>query len=281
MQRALSTHLFVNHRLTTVWLDRIWDAGIPLVEIFCARQHLDYHDKAQINELGHWFRDTELKVHSLHAPMYTDEIWGRSGPHAVISITEPVKAKRLGMVEEIKRALEIAEVVPFRYLIQHLGVGGEEFDEAKVDAAFSALEELRLFAQQRGVEILLENTPNGLSSAQRLLTFFELTHMNLNVCLDVGHANMKGSVETEYKLLRQRIRSTHIHDNNGKEDAHLFPLGSDGGTIDWARTMALLRSQDNQYPLLLELREVPGMPQPIRAAREVLDRLEELGAASE
>ena len=277
MQRALSTHLFVNHRLTTVWLDRIWDAGIPLVEIFCARQHLDYRDKAQINELGHWFRDSELKVHSMHAPMYSDDVWGRSGPHAVISITEPVKGTRLRMVEEIKRALEIAEVVPYRYLIQHLGVGGEEFDEAKVDAAFSALEELRLFAQQRGVELLLENTPNGLSSAERLLTFFELTHMHLNVCLDVGHANMKGSVESEYKLLRSRIRSTHIHDNNGRDDSHLFPMGSDGGTIDWPRTMSLLRSTADQYPLVLELREVPGMEQPIRAARSVLDRLEELG----
>ena len=66
MQRALSTHLFANHRLTTVWLDRIWQADIPLVEIFCARQHLDYRDKAQISDLGHWFRDAQLKVHSLH-----------------------------------------------------------------------------------------------------------------------------------------------------------------------------------------------------------------------
>src|SRR6202140_5428839 len=94
MQRALSTHLFVNHRLTTVWLERIWSAGIPLVEIFCAPQHLDYHNRMQISELGHWFRDSQLKLHSLHAPMYTDEIWGRSGPQAVINITEPVKTKR-------------------------------------------------------------------------------------------------------------------------------------------------------------------------------------------
>ena len=71
MKRALSTHLFVNHRLTTVWLDRIWNAGIPLVEIFCARQHLDYRDRAQIAELGHWFHDSELKLHSLHSPMYS------------------------------------------------------------------------------------------------------------------------------------------------------------------------------------------------------------------
>src|SRR5690348_8394209 len=151
MQRALSTHLFVNHRLTTVWLERIWAAGIPLVEIFCARQHLDYHNRMQISELGHWFRDSELKLHSLHSPMYNDEIWGRSGPHAVITITEPVKAQRLHMVDEIKRAIEIAEVIPFRYLIQHIGVGEEAFDMRKVDAAFSALEELRMFASQRGV----------------------------------------------------------------------------------------------------------------------------------
>ncbi len=63
------------------------------MEIFCARQHLDYRDKAQIAELGHWFRDSELKLHSLHSPMYNDEIWGRSGPHSVITITEPVKVE--------------------------------------------------------------------------------------------------------------------------------------------------------------------------------------------
>ena len=55
MEHVLSTHIFVNHRLTTFWLEKIWQAGVPAVEIFCARQHLDFRDKAQINELGHWF----------------------------------------------------------------------------------------------------------------------------------------------------------------------------------------------------------------------------------
>src|SRR5271166_4400726 len=157
MDHVLSTHVFVNHRLTTVWLEKVWQAGIPAVEVFCARQHLDYHDQAQIKELGHWFHDSELKMHSLHAPMYTDDVWGRSGPQSVINITEPVKSKRLAMVDEIKRALEIAETIPFRYLIQHIGVHEEEWDERKVDAAFSALEEINLFAKQRGAEVLLEN----------------------------------------------------------------------------------------------------------------------------
>ncbi len=218
MEHALSTHLFASHRLTTVWLDRIWDAGIPLVELFCARQHLDYRDRAQISELGHWFRDSKLKVHSLHSPMYTDEIWGRSGPHSVISITEPVKSQtHRSRSTKSSAPSKSRRLVPFRYLIQHLGVTGEEYDERKVDAAFTVLEELSLFARQRGVEVLLENTPNALSSAERLLTFLDATHLDLNVCLDVGHANMNEGVETAFRLLKDRIRSTHIHDNNGKE----------------------------------------------------------------
>jgi len=279
MQRALSTHLFANHRLTTVWLERIWNAGIPLIEIFCARQHLDYRDQAQISELGHWFRDAELKVHSLHSPMYTDDIWGRSGPNSIITITEPQKSKRLEMVDEIKRALEIAETVPFRYLIQHLGVAWEEYDERKIDYAFSALEEINLFARQRGVEVLLENTPNELAGAERLLMFLNVTHLNVNVCFDVGHAHMRGSVENEYRLLKPRIRSTHVHDNNGIDDQHLFP--NSGGTIDWTGTMGLLRSAPDQYPLLLELREVADMPHPLDAARTAFDYLEGLESPHE
>jgi sugar phosphate isomerase/epimerase len=278
MQRALSTHLFANHRLTTVWLDRIWNAGIPLVEIFCARQHMDYRDKAQIADLAHWFRDAELKLHSLHSPMYNDTAWGRSGPQSIVTITEPVKSKRLDMVDEIKRALEIAETVPFRYLIQHLGVAWEEFDERKIDAAFSALEEINLFARQRGVEVLLENTPNDLSHAERLMMFLDVTHLNLNVCFDVGHAHMRGSIENEYRLLKARIRSTHVHDNNGADDSHLFP---GKGSIVWPRTMDLLRSADGQYPLLLELREVDEMQHPAESARTTFEYLEGLKSPHE
>lgn len=276
MKHYLSTHLFVNHRLTAATLAKIQKGGIPAVEIFCARQHLDYRDKAQVTELGHWFRDSELKLHSLHAPMYSDEIWGRSGPHSVITLTEPVKGRRIEMVDEIKRALEIAELIPFQYMVQHLGVSNEEFEMRKVDAAFSALEELTIFARQRGVEILLENIPNELSTPQRLLQFNELTHLNLNFVFDTGHANIMGGVEQAYQLMKSRIRSTHVHDNDGKSDSHVFPVIGQGGTIDWKDTMQLLRSGGEQYPLLLELKERPDVTAPLDAVLEIFDKLEAL-----
>lgn len=276
MDHVLSTHLIVNQRLNTVWLDKIWNAGVPAVEIFCARQHLDWRDRAQVNELGHWFRDAQLKLHSLHLPMYTDDVWGRSGPQSVLTITEPSKPKRIAMVDEIKRAIEVAEVIPCKYMIQHLGVGGEEFDERKLDAALSSLEELNLFAGQRGAEILLENIPNDLSSGERLKLFLEFTHLKMHFCFDTGHANMMEGVEPAWSLMKDRIRSTHVHDNDGKADKHLFPFFSEGGSIDWKKVMPMLASRAQQYPLLLELKESPDYPNPFDTVKQIFEKLESL-----
>jgi sugar phosphate isomerase/epimerase len=269
MTPVLSTHLFARHRLTTVWFERAWDAGFPEVEIFCARQHIDYRDKAQINELGHWFRDSKLKVRSIHAPIYNDDAWGRSGPHSIIDITERTKAKRIAMVDEIKRALEIADVVPFRYLVQHLGVPGQEFDEWRTEAAFSSLEELKVFAAQRRVEVLLENIPSAMATGERLNLFLGATHLNLGYCFDSGHAHMASGIENEFAEMKSRIRSVHLHDNDGETDSHLFP---GKGTIDWKLTMNLLRSLP-ECPLLLELKEPAEVATPIQEAMRAAEYL--------
>ena len=245
-----------------------------MVEIFCARQSLDYRDRAQINELAHWFRDSQLKVWSLHAPMYTDDVWGRSGPNSVISITELSKPKRIAMVDEIRRALEIAEKIPFRYLIQHLGVSGEAWDDHRMDAAFTSLEDLKVFAAARGVEVLLENIPNAYSTSERLGYFLGITHLDLNFCFDIGHAHIMEGVEVAYERMKDRIRSTHIHSNDGVKDLHLFPYVAPEGTIDWNKAMKLIRSREDQYPLLLELKEVENMEDPFGRVQEVFDKLE-------
>ena len=48
-------------------------------------------------------------------------------------------------------------------------------------------------------------------------------------------------------------------------------------TIDWHAGMKLLRSAPGQYPLLLELREVPDLGQPLDAANRAFDALEKMG----
>ncbi len=73
--------------------------------------------------------------------------------------------------------------------------------------------------------------------------------------------------------MKNRIRSTHLHDNDGKEDSHLFP---GKGTIDWRKTMKLLRSCTKDCPLLLELREPPEMERPLEEAKRAADMLNEI-----
>jgi sugar phosphate isomerase/epimerase len=276
MEHALSTHLIADHRLTTVWLERIREAGIPAVEFFCARQHLDYRNRAQVSEIGHFFEDSPLKLHAVHSPIYTDEVWGRSGPHSVLSITEPVKAKRVVVVDEIKRALELAEMAPFSYFIQHIGTGGEEYSDRGMDAAFTALEELSLFARQRGVQVLIENIPNGFSSAERLLSFVTETHLDLNFCFDTGHAHLHEGIPAAFEIMKERIRSTHLHDNNGAGDEHLPPFSGGPAGIDWRQTMRLLSSRPGQYPLLLELKEDPMKPVKFDEVNRIFRELEAL-----
>ena len=276
MRRVLSTYLFAEQRLTVALLDRILRRGIEQIEIFCARQHLDYHNGAQIDELRHWFRDADLQLHSLHAPVFNDDIWGRSGPHAIVSLTETSKAKRIAATDEIKRALEIADSVPFRYLIQHVGMPEEEYDDAKIEAAFNSLDELRVFASQLGVEILLENIPNAFSRAERLNLFVATTHLPLNFCFDAGHAHLTGDWESELRLMGGRIRSTHIHDNDGIEDNHRFPPLGENGSIPWVPMKEMLDSHGDDLPWVLELRGDDERDEPLQDAVASFEQLESL-----
>ncbi|HEY3739359.1 MAG TPA: TIM barrel protein [Bryobacteraceae bacterium] len=279
MEHVVSTRSLAGHRLTTVWLNRIWDAHIPRVELYCARQHFDYRDKAQIGELGHWFRDAELKVLSAHSPVHSDTFSGRSGPESHLNITETRKANRIQVVDEIKRAIEVSETIPFTYFIQHLGVEYDEYDERRLDAAFTSLEELNLFARQRGVEILLENMNSGMASAERLDHFNNVTHLKLKYCFDVGHAHrMPGGVAGEFEIMRPGVKVVHVHDNNGKEDSHSFPFApatADSG-VAWQKLMHLVRRGASNAALVLETSERHESANPLDDARRTFERLASL-----
>jgi len=146
-----------------------------------------------------------------------------------LPITEPVKTKRIEMVDEIKRAIEIAEEIPFRYMVQHLGGTHEEYDERRRDAAFSSLEETESVRQTARRGDNSGEHSQRISTGAMLSQFLDETHLKLGLCLDVGHANLMEGVETAYGTMKERIRSTHLHDNDGKLDKHLFRLSTMAG----------------------------------------------------
>jgi sugar phosphate isomerase/epimerase len=271
MQRAVSTYLFVKERLHPGILDGLVRAGVQAIEIFAARQHIDYANrKAHVKEIAEWFQGSGVPLNSVHAPLYADYEWGRAGAPP-INIASPDRASRVDAMDEIKRALEIAEQIPFRFLIQHLGTPNESFSEKKFEDAMTSVEHLRAFAKPLGVRILLENIPNDLSTPDRLVEMIRGAHFDdVGVCFDFGHANLMGSVSEGFEILRNYVRSTHVHDNKKDKDSHLWP---GQGTINWKEAMELLRSAPQAPPLLLELGE-DETGNPLEKLAGVFDKLE-------
>jgi sugar phosphate isomerase/epimerase len=253
MLRAVSTYICVKERLHPGLLDKLVSGGAQAIEIFGARQHLDYANRKQhVREIADWFRTSGIPLHSVHAPLYADYEWGRSGS-APINIASTDRAARIEAMDEIKRAIEVAEHVPFRFLIQHIGLPNESFSERKFEAAMTSVEHLRAFAKPLGVRILIENIPNELSTPDRLVEFIRTSHMDdVGVCFDTGHANMMGDVASAFETVKNYIHSTHVHDNDKEKDSHLWP---GEGTIDWKSTLELLNQAPHKPPLLLEIEE--------------------------
>ncbi len=256
MRRAMSTLVYARReRLHPGLLDEMVRGGAEAIEIFGARGHFNYSDRQHVREIANWFRSTGIAFHSLHAPMHGDDEFGRTGAPP-LNIAGVEKRDRIAAMDEIKRALEVAEHAPFRFLVQHVGVGGESASGQKLEAAMTSLEHLRAFSKPLGVQVVVENIPNELSTPEGLV---ELLHAgrftDIGVCFDVGHAHMSPGIPQTFETLKELIRTTHVHDNDGQRDAHLWP-GS--GTIDWKQTMELLRTAPHVPALVLEIEGVEG-----------------------
>jgi sugar phosphate isomerase/epimerase len=271
MQRVVSTYRFVNQPLSPVMLAEIAQTGATSVEVFCASGHFDYRSQEAVRGLTDMLSEHQLELHSLHAPTERGSTAQRDSGVS-ISISETERIRRIDAVDEIKRALEVAERLPFRYFIQHLGHGRQASDPRKLDAAFSSLEHLTLFAKARGVTIAIENTPGELTSPMTIQHFITDTHLHdLRLCFDIGHAHIEDGVETSFETMRSRVVTTHIHDNHGDKDQHLAPYN---GTIDWDKALSALADVEEPLPIVLELKEQSANNPPLDEIREAFDKLE-------
>jgi sugar phosphate isomerase/epimerase len=270
MNYGLSTSLFVQERLNAHILDKILAAGLRDFEIMAARKHLDYPDPNHIRDVAQWFSDHGVTLHSLHAPLFAHRNSGWSDG-LLVSVAYLERRARIASMDEIKRAIAVAELLPFRYLVLHLGLPGEEYDLGKFDAAFTSIEHLNIFAKERGVQILLENIPSDLSAPERIQLFLEYTRLDLKVCFDTGHAHMMGGVQAAFRTLQERIVAVHVHDNHGEKDEHLLPFEGD---IDWAQTVRDFRSAGGQFPIFFELNSARNEPEVLARLPEVMAQLE-------
>jgi sugar phosphate isomerase/epimerase len=276
MQPGLSTHVFLQQRLHPGLLDAITRGlapyGTPVIEVFAHRNHFDYTDRAIVRDLALWFRDAGLQP-TLHQPLYTDSHWSRhSAPN--VNLIDPEKSRRIDAMDEVKRALESAEQIPFTALTLHLGLKDDPWNLRALENSLTAIEHLKAFAHPLGVKILLENLQNEVTTPEHLLEILRVGHFDtLGVTLDLGHAHLLGgapAIDEAIELLKPRIRALNLHDNQGpaiRKDDHLWPvldapiekIPPEKATIDVANTISWPNAQKHlttlppNTPAILEI----------------------------
>ena len=283
MQRLLSTYLFVSRKLTRELLSEIAAAGFQGLEIFCSRAHFNYTSRAEAQDMKQILQDCRLTLSSIHAPTSSDLSATRESGQP-LSICEVERVRRIEAMDELKRAIDVAEELPFPRMILHMGGSRETADPRKRDAAFSSLEHLILHARHVGVTICVENTTSEMGDPTYLRAFVDETRLTgLRFNFDIGHAHLADGpaeerIQKSFEPLRDLVASMHIHDNRGEKDEHLAPYE---GTIDWKAAVKTLQSApDANTPLLLELKEKAGPDAPstqnqLQVAAKSLDKFQE------
>jgi sugar phosphate isomerase/epimerase len=250
MLSGISTHVFFPQRLHAGLLEALAKGGARAIELFAARHHFDYTDRAQVREIAGWFRSNDVLA-TMHAPLSTDDTFSRhAGPN--INLIDGDKGRRIAAMDEIKRALEVAEQIAIGSCVLHLGLGNREdrWSEHVLEYSLTAVEHLNAFAGPLGVRLLLENLRNEVTVPENLMRILKVGHFDrCGICLDVGHAHLGDyGIETAFEVLGPRVFELHLHDNHGpdgKGDEHLWPAsenrpeGLASGTIDWAKVYGL------------------------------------------
>ncbi|HEX6507452.1 MAG TPA: TIM barrel protein [Chloroflexota bacterium] len=281
MQPGLSTHIFFDQRLHPGHLDTLLSAGARTIEVLAARHHFDYTATQPVREVAAWFRSNDVRA-VLHQPIYLADS-GRSGlsneaaqwsRHVApsLDLVSRDKAHRIAAMDEVKRALESAEQIPFAAAVLHMGLKGSRWDETVLEYSLTAIEHLKAFAGPLGLQLLLENLPNDVATPEHLIYILRTGHFdNVGVCLDVGHLHLMQPLEPSadsglgeaLEVLGGRVGQLHVHDNRGAfapsaslndssdmKDEHLWP---GDGAMNWDGIGELMLGLPDAVPAVLEI----------------------------
>lgn len=105
--------------------------------------------------------------------------------------------------------------------------------EKAIDLNIEFLKILAREARDRGVDIAIENRleKNLFGSKPRdLLKIINSIEEKINICLDIGHANINKNLAEFLSTLGRNIIVMHAHDNDGHRDQHKPPYS---GTVEW------------------------------------------------
>jgi sugar phosphate isomerase/epimerase len=206
--------------------------------------------------------DSGMAIHSAHG------CWGGRTIRASrvdLGAIDPLVHRE--SVDDLKRCADWLEAAGGTCLVVHPGGLSDSADrDTRREALARGLTELAEYAAGLHVRICVENMPPGVHPGSRMADLAgllaELDHPKLALALDTGHANLTASPHDETLAAGPLLATTHVHDNNGRQDSHLPP---GHGTIDWPAWGRALDAIRYSGPIMLEcIRHLRQRPEDYR-----------------
>ncbi len=216
--------------------------------------------------------DAGLAIHSAHG------CWGGQSilaPRVDLGDLNP--RTHSASVDDLKRCIDWLSAAGGTCLVVHPGGLSDRVQaDPRRDALTRGLIALADHARGTRVVLCVENMPPGVHPGSQMDEIASvvggIARDEVALALDTGHANISASVPGETIQAGRLLRTTHVHDNDGRQDSHL-PPGL--GTIAWDDWKKALNSIGYNGPIMLEcIRHLRRHPQSMTP--ELLDLLKGL-----
>ncbi|MBX6315290.1 MAG: sugar phosphate isomerase/epimerase [Isosphaeraceae bacterium] len=193
--------------------------------------------------------DGGFQLHSAHG------CWGGQAIAAPrVDLGEPDPAAHRAGLDDLRRCVDWLAAAGGTYLVIHPGSLSDPSQfEPRRAALARGLRSLADYARGTGVILCVENMPPGVHPGSRMADLAALLQgldrPELALTLDTGHAHLTATTASETFAAGRLLRTTHVHDNNGRSDTH-DPPGL--GTIAWDDWIRALDAVGYDGPIMLE-----------------------------
>jgi len=208
-----------------------------------------------------------LGIHSVHG------CWGGQTIRArQVDLGALDPSIRSESLDDIRRCVDWTQAAGGSFLVVHPGGLSDPVDFAARRAALlDSLRTLAPHAQALSVVVCVENMPPGVHPGTNMADLADLVaEVNnpwIDLALDTGHAAISEGVADYGRrdlaattdAAGRYLATTHVHDNNGRQDVH-WPPGL--GVVDWDGWVEALDAINYRGPIMLEcirhLRQSPA-----------------------
>lgn len=209
MQLSITTDYRADIGNPEPYLRRISDAGFTHVH-WCHHWNTDFiYSAAEIEQIGNWLKELGMGLLDLHGSHGKEKCWFSAREY-----------ERKAGVEMTRNRIDMTARLGGGVVIMHVP------EDPKNEALRRSLDELQGFARERGVRVAVEN--GKMDALRRLLSDYPPDFLGL--CYDCGHGNMAEDALDDLRLMKDRLISVHLHDNDGIKDLHKPPFS---GTVQW------------------------------------------------